>query len=142
MSDRVAHDHPTIETIPATIGRFGRTTRPEIRIDETLDIEEGIIIHLVLEGTELRAMVERHGGSQAIRGAYKTPRMARNPGSGENYLESWVEKRDLEPGRTVHLDVVEPGFKYGLRAPGESGTYTTGRPDSSLSDIAKKFGLE
>lgn len=142
MSDRVAHDHPTIETIPATIGRFGRTTRPEIRIGEEIDLEEGTIIHLVLGGTELRAMVEQRGGSLAIRGAYKTPRMARNPGSGENHLESWVAERDLEPGRTVHLDVVEPGYKYGLRAPGESGTYTTGRPDSGLADIAEKFGVE
>jgi hypothetical protein len=35
------------------------------------------------------------------------------------------------------VDVVEPGFKYGVRAPGESATYrSTGTPDAGLADIA------
>lgn len=142
MTERITHDHPTIETRTATIGRIGGTTRPEVRIEPGLGLETGQVVRLVLDGSEYRVLIEQSGGRTVLRGAYDTPRMARSPGTGTNHLERWVADRSLDPGRTVHLDVVEEGFKYGLRGPGESATYTTGRPDSGLADIADTFGLD
>lgn len=137
MTERVTHDHPSVQTIAATIDRYGRTTRPEIQVTEPIDVAEGDVIRLVLDGSEYRTRIEMRRGRPVFRGAYETPRMAREPGSGENHLPKWVDEHDLEAGRTVHLDVVEPGFKYGLRAPGEQATYRTGRPDAGLASIAK-----
>lgn len=140
MTDRIAHDHPTIETASGILDRYGGTNRPEVRIEGDLDLADGDLIRVVLDGVEYRSQVAvRTDGTIVIRGAYETPRMARNPGSGSNALAEWVAERDLDRGRTVHLDVVEPGFKYGLRAPGESATYATGRPDRGLADIAERL---
>ncbi len=140
MTERIAHDHPTVETISATIHRYGGTTRPEIHIEASIDAAADDVIRLVLDDSEYRVRIEYSGDTPLIRGAYDTPRLARTPGTGENHLLEWVADRNLEPGRTVHLDIIEPGFRYGLRGPGESATYTTGRPDSSLADIADSLG--
>lgn len=142
MTDRVSHDHPTIETVSGTVARYGGTNRPEIRVAETLSVEQGTVVRLVTGGAEYYTVVQS-GESQrpVFRGAYPSPRTARNPGAATNHLVSWVEERDLEWGRTVHVDVVEPGFKYGLRGPGESTTYSTGRPDEGLADIARDLDL-
>lgn len=140
MTDRIAHDHPTVETVAGTLGRYGGTSRPEIRFEEAIDVADGDVIRLVLDGVEYRARVSVSADrSPVIRGAYDTPRMARNPESGTNHLAQWVANSGLEKGRTVHLDVVEPGFKYGLRKPGESATYVTGRPDDGLASIAAEI---
>lgn len=138
MPDRVAHDHPTVETLDATLGRYGGTHRPEIRLPETDAVTVGEVIRVVLDGTEYRTKVAGSSGTPAIRGAYETPRLARNPGSATDALQPWVDERDLDFGRTVHVDIVDPGYKIGLRAPGETATYaTTATPDDSLAAIAE-----
>lgn len=139
MPDRVAHDHPTIETIDGTLGRYGGTHRPEIRIPDANALTANELVRIVLDGTEYRAMIERStDGTHVVRGAYETPRLARSPEDGTDHLGPWVDGRDLEFGRTVHVDVVEPGHKIGLRAPGERATYaTTKTPDDSLTAIAQ-----
>ena len=139
MPDRVAHDHRTVETLDATLGRYGGTRRPEIRLPETDAVSVGEVIRIVLDGSEYRTQIERRtNGLPVINGAYETPRLARNPGSAADALQSWVADRDLDFGRTVHVDIVDPNHKIGLRAPGESATYTTtARPDDSLAAIAK-----
>ena len=143
MPDRIAHDHATVETIDATIGRHGGTTRPEIRIDGDLEVDAGSLIRVVLDDQEYRAQVEHSTSNTAIlRHAAKSPDAARNPGAGSNALQRWVENTGLEFGQTVHLDVVEPGFRYGVRAPGEEAVYKTGRPDESLAAIAKQLDPE
>lgn len=142
MAERVRHDHPTVDTIPAEVDRYGGTTRPEIRISRSLTVESGTVVRLVLAGSEYRARIELSGGNHVIRGAYETPDQARAQGAGQNHLSDWVQEREIELGRTVHLDVVEPGFKYGLRTPGEEATYTSGRPDPELADIARELGKE
>lgn len=139
MADRIRHDHPTVETISAVLGRFGGTRRPEIRIAEMLQVEADEVMRLVLDGTEYRSRIEQTGGNPVIRGAYNTPRQARDPGGGPNHLPEWVESREIPAGGSLHLDVVEPGFKYGLRAPGEEMTYSTGQPDTGLADIAQQL---
>lgn len=139
MTDRVSHDHPTVDTIPASIGRFGGTTRPEIRLQDPIAVDAGSVTRLVLGGSTYRARIVGTDEKPVVRGAYETPDLARNPGTGHNYLPDWIEDRDLTPGRTVHVDVVEEGFKYALRAPGETATYRMGRPDDTLADIAKQL---
>ncbi|MFB6070288.1 MAG: hypothetical protein ABEJ76_04630 [Halanaeroarchaeum sp.] len=138
MADRVSHDHPTVETLAATLGRYGGTTRPEIRLPTDTRVPTDDVVRVVLDGTEYRAeIVDRSDGTPAIRGAYETPRQARNPGSATDHLGPWVDERDLDFGRTVHVDVVNDGHRYGLRAPGESATYATRRsPKDSLASIA------
>lgn len=138
MTDRIAHDHPTIETIEAKIDRHGGTTRPEVVVTEPLDVEPETLVRLVLDGTEYRAPVEASGRGQPVfRHAASSPSAARNPGTAENVLTDWIAERDLDVGRSLHLDVVEPGFRYGLRAPGEKAVYDGGQPDESLASIAR-----
>lgn len=139
MPDRVAHDHPTVETLDATLGRYGGTRRPEIQLPETDAVSVGDVVRIVLDGTEYRTQIERQSdGSPVINGAYETPRLARNPGSTADALQPWVAERGLDFGRTVHVDVVDPDHKIGLRSPGESATYqTTATPNDSLAAIAK-----
>lgn len=138
MPDRVAHDHPTIETLDGTLDRYGGTRRPEIRVPEADALPENDLVRIVLDETEYRATVEKStDGTPVIRGAYETPRLARSPEEGTDHLAPWIETRDLDFGRTVLVDVVEPGHKIGLRAPGERATYaTTKTPDDSLAAIA------
>ncbi|MFB6094633.1 MAG: hypothetical protein ABEJ77_06795 [Halanaeroarchaeum sp.] len=139
MPDRVTHDHPTVETLEATLGRHGGTHRPEIGLPDGDDVPVGEVIRVVLDGTEYRTEVGRGSdGAPVLRGAYETPRLARNPGEGTDALEPWVAARDLDVGRTVLVDVVDPEVTIGLRAPGERATYaTTKTPDDSLAAIAE-----
>ena len=140
MGTRVSSDHPTVETISATLERHGGTSRPAVRLPNSTDIPTDEPIRLVVEETEYYAVITRRAdGKLAITSVAETPRLVRNSSSDPNPLETWMDKRDLSFGRTVYLDVVEPGFRYGLRAPGESATYSTGRPDSGLQDIANSF---
>ncbi|MFW6003338.1 MAG: DUF7112 family protein [Halanaeroarchaeum sp.] len=139
MPDRVTHDHPTVETIDGTLERYGPTHRSEIRLPPSESIPTGEVLRVVLDGVEYRAAVAAQSdGAPVIRGAYETPRQARNPESATDHLAPWVEERDLDFGRTVHVDVVDPGHKVGVRAPGESATYVTAEPPKdSLAAIAK-----
>lgn len=140
MSERVTHDHPTIETVEATVKRQGGTTRPEIQVNEELDVDTGDLVRVVLDGSEYRVPIEHASdGKPVFRHANSSPRLARNPQGAENALVDWVEKRELSFGRTVSVDIVEPGFKYGLRSPGESAVYSGGKPTDSLAGIAKNL---
>lgn len=142
MTERLAHDHPTVETVSAAVGRDGPTKRPIVEIDTVLSVDPETVVRLVLDGTEYRSLIEGSGAPRKLRHAAETPRLARNPSESENALREWLAARDLPVGRTVHLDVVEPGFRYGLRAPGESAVYQSGRPDDSLSAIARDLDAD
>ncbi|AHG03557.1 hypothetical protein HALDL1_08075 [Halobacterium sp. DL1] len=141
MADRVTDD--SLPTVAGTLARAGGTRRNEIQLPASAaeDFPAGDVVRLVLDGTEYRTQLARHpGGEPAVRGAYDTPSLARDPGSAENHLTAWVEAKHLEAGRSVHVDVVEAGFKYGVRAPGESATYDAFEPpNEGLADIAKSL---
>ena len=142
MADFVSHE--SVPTTDGTLARHGGTRRPEIRLSETSDADqfpESAVVRLVLDGSEYRTRLARStDGAPVIRGAYETNELARNPGDGENGLPAWVDANELDVGRTVHVDVVEPEFKYGVRAPGETATYeATEPPKSSLADIAESL---
>ncbi|MFB6173648.1 MAG: hypothetical protein ABEI39_03315 [Halobacteriales archaeon] len=135
MPDRVPHDHPDVDTLRGTLARRGATNRPEIRLPGAA-LPTGTA-RLVLDGTERHAAIEeRSDGTLAIRAVRDTPRLVRER-SGEDRLAAWA--RDLDPGRSVLVDVVAENVRYGLRRPGESAVYEAAAPDPGLRDIARQF---
>lgn len=146
MADRVAADNPSVETVRATLARAGGTDRPTVEFPPALDRPEEVV-RLSFDGRTHHALVERAvDDTLEIRGAYDTPGMAREASQpdggrvGPNRLVEWVERSDLSVGRSVLLDVVDPGAFYGLREPGESAVYEVpGTPDESLSNIAAEI---
>lgn len=138
MTDRVASD--TLTTYRAAVVRSGGTRRPCLRLPDQVDAAAGEVIRLALSGDQHHAKVEADGSGPLVRGAYVNRRLARADGEGENRLADWFADVGREPGESVDLDVVTPGYLYGLRAPGERVVYeVTDQPDSSLSDIARRL---
>lgn len=138
MSDRVPSDHSSVETVRATLARAGRTDRPKVVLPDDADLPEGVV-RLVLDGRVCHAPVERGlDGTLELPGAYDTAPAARER-AGENRLTEWVRDADLDFGRSVLLDVLVAGTRYGLRAPGERAVYDVpGRPDEGLASIAEQ----
>lgn len=141
MGDTVTDE--TVPTATGTLARAGGTSRLELRLpgDADADFPAGEVVRVVLDGVERHAELDRNPSDQPVlRGAYDTPTLARDPGGADDRLAAWVDDRGLDAGRSVHVDVVEPGFKYGVRAPGESATYEAAAPpSSSLTDIAESL---
>lgn len=55
-------------------------------------------------------------------------------------LERWLESQELTIGRTVHIDVIDPAAKYGLRAPGQREIYETNETaTTALTEIARQL---
>ena len=153
---RLSSDHPDVGTARATLVRAGRTDRPRVALSADAPLDAGETVRLVLDGTERFAPVERalsgdvveHGSTGSrngarsgdgleLRGAYDTPEGARDPASGTDRLPAWRENHGVAFDGAVLVDVVEPGYRYGLRAPGERALYDAGRPDEGLQDIAE-----
>lgn len=142
MADRVASDHDTITTVRATLARRGSTSRPAIELpDERADaFPPGEVVRLVVDGSERHARIEEYAGDRSIPGAYDAPSIARDPGSASNRLVEWADDAGLELGQSVLVDVVEEGYKYGVRKPGERVFYdATESPDDSLASIAEQL---
>lgn len=140
MTDRVPSDHASVESVRAELVRAGRTDRPRVAIPaDAADLfPEGDVVRMVVDGTERFTRVDarmREDGLE-LRGAHDTPEDARDPGSGSDHLADWQDARGVRFGGAVLVDVVEEGYRYGLRPPGERAVYDAGRPDSSLADIA------
>lgn len=153
MADRVRSDHPSIPTLRGRLVRRGGTRRPAVAVsaddgggdaDEAANddagrppLPAGGTIRLVIDGAERRAPVVERGEDRLVAGAYDDPRRARER-DGSDRLAEWVETRAIEFGRTVLVDVVEPGEAYGLRLPGEEAVYEVDRgPTDSLRRIAE-----
>lgn len=144
MADRISSDHSSLTTVRATLTRSGGLDRPKVEIpaDDTDRFPDGELVRIVADDTEYRTQIESPltADGREIRGLYETPSLARNPENGENQLSAWVEGSDVEFGQSVLVDVIEAGFKYGLREPGERAFYeATEAPDDSLSDIAQQL---
>lgn len=141
MGDTVTDE--TVPTVTGTLARAGGTSRLEVRLpaDAADDFPAGDVVRVVLDGSEHHAELDRNpSGEPVIRGVYDSPSLAREPGAADDRLAEWVGDNDLDAGRSAHVDVVEPEFKYGVRAPGESATYEAAAPpSSSLADIAKSL---
>lgn len=137
MSERVPHDHPSVDTVAGELRRAGGTKR--LRVHLPVDaVPTGEVVRVVLDGTTRRGRFEDRGDEAVLRGVYDTPDEARDPGDAPDRLREWIGDRSLDAGRTVHVDEVDAGFRYGLRGPGESAVYADrGSPDDDLASIAR-----
>lgn len=139
--DRVASDHPGVDTVDATLVRAGRTGRPRVAIsgDDADRFPAEEVVRLIVDGQESFSLVatELTGEGLELRGAFPTPDAARNP-DGSDRMPDWRETAGVPFGNTIHVDVVEERYKYGLRAPGERAVYSAGRsPDRGLQNLAR-----
>ena len=140
----------TLQTIDASLVGHGAIDRPAIELPDDVDIDTdgdvpaGEVVRLVLDGDTRHCRFEAYGGGTRATGVFDTPDLVRSPGDGENRLRAWIDDHDLSIGRTVHLDVIEAGFAYGLRAPGDSAVYDApaSSPDDSLASIAEDLDGE
>ncbi|WP_132059157.1 DUF7112 family protein [Halorussus amylolyticus] len=144
MADRISSDHSSLTTVRATLVRSGGLDRPKVVIpDDSADLfPADELVRIVADDAEYRARIESPltGEGREIRGLYDSPTLARNPGEAENRLESWLETTGIEFDQSVLVDVIEAGFKYGFREPGERAFYeATESPDESLADIANQL---
>ena len=142
MADRIPSDHPSIETVRASIARHGGTDRPRIEIpaEHTDAFPSDEVLRFSIDGDERFARIERPFGGDGVHvtGAYDAPQLARDR-EGENRLTEWVRSGDVRIGGSALIDVIEPGFAYGLRAPGERAVYdAVEAPSDSLASIARK----
>lgn len=141
MTQRVSSD--TTETVRATLAQAGATNRTNVEIsgDDAEAFPADELVRIVIDDTEYRARIERPltGDGRLIRGVYDTPRLARNPGEGDNRLTEWFAESNRSFGQSILIDVVEAGFKYGIREPGSRAVYeATEAPNGSLADIARQ----
>ncbi len=140
MSDRIPSDHPSVRTVRATCAETATGVKLEVPADDRDAFPTDEVVRVVLEGDELFARIERAltGDALSVPGVYETPDGARDPSGATDRLPGWVDDHDVPLGGSVLIDVVEPEFLYGCRAPGETAVYDAREPPSdSLSEIAK-----
>lgn len=136
----VPHDHPSVDTVRATVERSGVGLRVAIPEDHRDRFPVDAVVTVVLDGTERHARIESHLTEDRLllSGAYDTPDLARDPGSDPNRLGEWLDDRGREAGASVLIDVVAEGERYGLRGPRETATYRDrSARDDSLASIAE-----
>lgn len=139
MTDRIASDHPSVQTVRSTCVETATGVRLEVPADDRDAFPTDEVVRIVLDGDELFGPVERAltGDDLSIPGVYETPDEARDPTGATDRLAAWVDDRSVSMGGSVLVDVIEPEFLYGLRKPGETVYYDAHEPPSdSLSDIA------
>lgn len=140
MADRVPSDHPSVHTVRATLTETTTGYSLEIPAADADRFGADEVVRLVLAGEELFARAERPltGDGLVIPGVYETPGAARDPRDATDRLPDWAADQGVRAGGSVLVDVVEPSFLYGLRAPGRTAVYTAREPPSdSLSSIAE-----
>ncbi|WP_290814794.1 hypothetical protein [Halovivax sp.] len=142
MADRISSDHPSVHTVRASAEPTATGRTLSIPTDERDRFPTDDVVRVVLDGDERFARVERAltGDELSVPGVYDAPRFAREPGAGDDRLAAWIADRSIPEGGSVLIDVVEAGFLYGLRAPGETAVYEAKEPPSdSLSSIAERL---
>ncbi|GGN99245.1 MULTISPECIES: DUF7112 family protein [Haloarcula] len=138
MSERVPSDHDAVETHRVPVESIGRTDRPRVVLPDAVDLQEGDVVGMALDGDTYHAAIETSiEGDVVVTHVADNRRVARDH-EGENRLAEWIADGSVSLGGSAHLDVVTAGHQYGLRTPGTRVVYTaTDSPDSSLSDIAR-----
>ncbi|QCS41358.1 hypothetical protein [Natrinema versiforme] len=140
MSDRIASDHPAVDTVRSTCTETATGVKLEVPADDRDQFPTDEVVRVALDGEERFARVERAltGEELSIPGIYDTPDLARDPSGATDRLAEWTDDHDVPAGGSVLIDVVEPEFLYGCRAPGETAYYDAREPPTeSLSEIAK-----
>lgn len=144
MVDRIASDHPSIESVRATVIRHGgrrhRLRLPPAAADAVP--ADGVIETIVDERTRF-ASCRLLDGSPSIVGLYDTRAAAAGSVDGENGLDAWLAAADRRPGTSVHVDIIASGRRIGLREPGSTAVYAAiDGPRSSLDAIARELDNE
>lgn len=140
MADRLASENPSVHTVRATLSETATGVSIAIPEDDRDAFPAGDVVRFDLDGHERFATVERAltGNDLSIPGIYSTPDGARDPRSETDLLPDWIDEHGARVGGSILLDVVEPDFYYGLRAPGETNYYdAVESPNESLADIAR-----
>ena len=136
MPERLPSDHPSVETVEATLDRWGRTrSRLSLPADDRFPAGS---VRLVIDDVTRHATIETtDDGGREVKGAYDNARLAREH-DGEDRLEAWRRAVGLDHGRRIAVDIVESGFLYGIRKPGERAVYeAVESPNDSLASIAR-----
>ncbi len=142
--DRVPSEHDVIDSYAGEIVPHGPRRRLAVAVPSSVPLPTGDVIRLRLpsDTTTYFARPEAFADTDRRRlsGAFHTPDAARTPGTADNCLRAWLANTDLGIGRTIYIDVIEPGFKYGLRGPGDRLLYTLpNQSNSGLNDIATRL---
>lgn len=143
MPNRLPHDHPSIDSVRATIERAGSTAHPKLVLPEEPALFPEGVAHVTIDGQQYHARIDRSfEGVPEIRSIRDNARLARRGKTDAvNRLREWFDAGDLGFGRSIHVDIIEPGHQYAIRRPGEQAVYTTiAQPDQSLSAIARELG--
>lgn len=141
MTGRIRADNPAIETVRGTLRASVTGLVLDVPSDATSAVAPGDVVRIELEGGQrfgrFRETATADVGA-TLHGIYDTPDLARDPDGGEDRFRPWCREHDLGAGRSVLIDVLEPGFRLGFRAPGEDRVYDQGgAPDPSLASIAE-----
>ena len=136
MPERLPSDHDALPTHRATLETVGRTGRFRVPLPEAVDTDRDVV-RLSLEGADAHARVETDlHGTPGIERAAPDAALARS-GDGPNLLGNWLTEHGLTAGDTLVVDVLAPGYQYGLRRPGERVVYRVREPPrDGLRDIA------
>jgi len=139
VTERVPSDHDAVPTHRTHVATVGPTRRPRVPLPDAVGADPGDVVRVSLEGDSCHARVEESlEGDRDLRGAFANARLARTEGEGENRLRAWLGAAGVSAGDPLLVDVVTPGFAYGLRRPGERVVYAAADPPrSSLADIAR-----
>lgn len=142
MADRVSSDHPSVKTVRATLTETATGVRIDIPDDEREHFPTATVVRVVLDGDERFMSVEQSltGDGLSITGIYDSPQFAREPREGTDRVGPWADDHSVRVGGSVLIDIVEPEYLYGLRAPGETVVYDAREPPAdSLSSIAESI---
>jgi hypothetical protein len=141
MADRVASDHPSVPTLDGTVVSHGPTKRLAVELPGEAAVPSGEVLRLVVDGTVRFARPQSFAaGTLRLSGAFDAPEDARSPGDQPNRLREWLDRTELTTGRTVHVDVIDEGSIYGIRAPGDRVVYDApSTPADSLASIARSI---
>lgn len=139
MADRIPSDHPSIETVRARIERHGGSCR--LAIPRAIIPDETSVVRVVLDGRiRFARLGEGTADDRWLIGVYDTTRAATEPDNGSDRLEPWLEKIDRAIGASIEIDVIEPGYRYGIREPGTRAVYdAVERTTGSLDAIARNL---
>jgi len=137
---RISSDHDTIDSVRATVVSHGTRRKIAIELPSDVSIPAGEVFQISMSGNLYHGRFDSFADGLRLLGVYQTPDVARDPAEGDDHLSSWLTDEGLTAGRSVHVDIIEPEYKYGLRPPGEQVVYTDpDPPDSSLQSIAEQF---
>jgi len=139
-SDRVPSDHGTVESHRVHLASVGRTGRLQLPLPGELSCAVDEVVGVCFDGSPHFARIGTTLDSQpALQDAYADRELARTRG-GEDELGAWLEAAELSADDPLVLDVLTPGYAYGVRLPGERVVYgPPEQPDSSLTAIARSL---